>query len=72
MREQTLIPGFATRLFCKIDTREDANIHKAIAYKYLSHNICTVVEELSHGYFCLGNFSSSTHFDLVIRLAQKA
>ena len=32
-------------LFCRIDTREDANIHKAIACKYLSNNICTVVEE---------------------------
>ena len=45
---------------------------KAIAYMYLSNNICTVVEEWTHGYFFLGYFSSSTHFDLVIRLAQKA
>ena len=52
--------------------RADANIHKAFAYKYLSNNFCTVVEEWTHGYFCLRYFSSSTHFDLVIRLAQKA
>ena len=35
------------------------------------NNICKVVEEWTHGYFCLGYFSSSTHFDLVMRLAQK-
>ena len=46
MREQTLVPGFTSRFcFVKTDTREDANIHKAIACKYLSNNICTVVEE---------------------------
>ena len=40
MREQTLIPGIATRLFFVklIDTQVDANIHKAIACKYLSNN----------------------------------
>ena len=58
-------------LFCKIDIREDANIHKAIACKYLSNNVCTVVEEWQHGFFCLGCFFSSTHFDLVTRMAQK-
>ena len=57
--------------FCRIDIREDANIHKAIACKYFSYNICTVVEEWRHGYFCLGYFSSSTHFDLVKRMARK-
>ena len=67
MREQTLIPF----LFCRIDIREDAHIHKAISCKYLSNNICTVVEELHHGYFCLGYFFSSTHFDLVSLMAQK-
>ena len=61
MREQTLIPGFASRFcFVKIDTREDANIHKTFACKYLSNNICTGVEEWTHGYFRLGYFSSST------------
>ena len=48
-----------------MDTREDAHIHKTIACKYLSNNICTVVKEWHHGYLCLGNFSSSTHYDLV-------
>ena len=72
LREQTLIPGFASRFcFVRIDTREDANIHKAIACKYLLNNICTVVEEWHHGYFCLGYFSSPTHFDLVTRMARK-
>ena len=52
MREQTLIPGFTAR-FCKIDTREDANIHKAISCKYPSNNICTVVGEWHHGYLLL-------------------
>ena len=41
------------------------------AYRYLSNTICTVVEEWTHGYFCLAYFSSSTHFDLVTRVAQK-
>ena len=41
------------------------NVHKSIAYKYLSNNVCTIVEEWIHGYFCLGYFSSSTHSDLV-------
>ena len=72
MREQTLIPGFATRLFfCKIDTQVDANIHKAIACKYLSNNICTVVEEWHQSDFCLGYFFSSTRFDLVTSRARK-
>ena len=72
LREQTLIPGFASRFcFVKIDTREDANIHKAIACKCLLNNICTVVEEWHHGCFCLGYFSSPTHFDLVTRVARK-
>ena len=58
--------------FCRIGTRADANIHKTFAYKYHSKHICAIVEEWAHGHFCLGYFSSSTHFDLVIRLAQKA
>ena len=58
--------------FQRSDTRADANIHKTFAYKYLSNNICTVVEEWTHGFFCLGYFFFSAHFDLVIRLAQKA
>ena len=58
-------------LFCKIDTREDANIHKAIACQCLSKNICTFVGEWTHDYFCLGYFSSSTHFYLVKRMARK-
>ena len=37
-----------------------------------TYSICTVVEEWTHGYFCFGYFFSLTHFDLVIRLAQKA
>ena len=51
--------------FYRIDIREDANTHKVISYKYLPNSICTVVEEWHHGYFCLGYFFSSTHFDLV-------
>ena len=52
-------------LFCRIDAREDANTHKAIACKHLSNNICTVVVEWHQGYF------SSTHFELVTLMAQK-
>ena len=49
-------------LFFKIGTRSDANIHKAVPYRYLSNNIYTVVEEWTLGYF-----SFSTHFYLVKR-----
>ena len=48
------------------------NIHKTFACRHLLNNTCTVVEEWTHGYFCLGYFSSSTQFDLVLRLPQKA
>ena len=71
MRKQTTVSSFTTRFILKKGTRADANIHKAFACKYISKHICTVVEEWTHGYLCLGYFSSSTHFDLVIRLAQK-
>ena len=57
--------------FKRLGTRADANIHKTFARRSSSNNICTVVEQWNHGYFCLGRFSSSTHFDLVVRLAQK-
>ena len=57
--------------FYRIGTRAHANVHKTFACRYLSNSICTVVEEWTHGYFCLAYFSSSTHFDLVMRLAQK-
>ena len=67
-----LITALQPVLLCRIDTRLDANIRKAIACKYFSNNICTVVEEWNHDYFCLGYLSSPTHFDLVIRLARKA
>ena len=36
-----------------------------------SNDICAVVEEWTQGYFCLGYFSSSTHFNLVKGLARK-
>ena len=55
----------------RIGTRADANIHKTFVCKYLSNIICTVVEEWTHGYFCLGYFSSSTHFYLMKKLARK-
>ena len=73
MRKQTLVSSLKNPIhYDRIGTRADAIIHKAFACRYLSNNICTVVEEWTHGYFCLGYFSSSTHFDLVVRLAQKA
>ena len=54
-----------TQPFKNFGTRVDASIHKAFACKYPSNNIYTVVEEWIHGYFCLGCFSSLTHFYLV-------
>ena len=67
---------FSKRLSClfpdtRLTKRRLSEQCNAISWKYLSSSICTVVEESTHGYFCLGCFSSSTHFDLVIRLAQK-
>ena len=62
MRKQTLVSSLNNPFhFYRIGTRSDANIHKAFACRYLSNNICTVVEEWTHGHFCLGYFSSSTH-----------
>ena len=73
--EKPMLPSLARRnppfLFCEFDTREDANIHQAIACKYPSNNVCTVVEEWIHGYFRLGCFSSLIHFDHVSLMAQK-
>ena len=51
----------------RIDIRAAANIHKTRSRACtFSNNICTVVEEWTHGYFCQGYFSSSTHFNLVL------
>ena len=61
--KQTLIPASQPVSFERIGTRSGCNIHKMFACKYLSNDICTVVEEWTHGYFYLGYFSSSTHFD---------
>ena len=58
-------------LLCKIGTWANANLHKAFACKYPSDNIYTIFEEWTHGYCCLGYFSSSTHFYLVKGLAPK-
>ena len=55
-----------------IGTRADAKIHKTFACRHLSNNICTVVEEWTQGYFCLGYFSSSTHFGLVMRFGSES
>ena len=57
--------------FYGISTRTNASVHMTFAYKYLSNDICTIVEEWTHRYFCLGYFFSSTHFDLVTRVARK-
>ena len=51
--------------FYKIGTRADANIHKAIACRYLSNLICTVVGEWTHDYFCLGYFDTRRPVDTV-------
>ena len=73
MREQTLcLQPYNPFHFYKLALGPGANIHKTFAFKYPSNNICTVVEDNGpDGYFCLGYFSSSTHFDLVMHLAQK-
>ena len=72
METDTCLQPYNPFHFYGIGTRVDANIYKTFACRYLSNNICTVVEEWTHGYFCLGYFPSSTQFDLVMRLAQKA
>ena len=46
MREHTLIPSSGNRFsFVELTLGEDANIHKVVACKYLSNDICTGVEE---------------------------
>ena len=72
MRKLTLVSSLPTRfIFDKIGTRADANIHKEFACGCLWSGICAVVDEWTNGYFCLGCFSSPTHFYLVVRLARK-
>ena len=59
---------------CRLFVRLFVNLvvpHKAIACNCLSNSIYTVVEEWYQDHFCPWYFFSSTHFDLVIRLAQK-
>ena len=71
MREEILILDYTSR-FCFVEfIFGEINTHKTISCKYLSKNICTDVEEWHHGYFCLGYFVSSTHFDLVTLTTQK-
>ena len=72
MREQTLIPGFATRFCFVLLTLGWMPMFTKRSVQVPFKIICTFVGERHHGYFCLGYFFSSTHFDLVIRLAQKA
>ena len=73
MQKQTFVSRLTTDfIFDRIGTPADANGHKTFSCRYLSNNISTVVDEWTHGDFCLGCFSSSTHFGLVTRLAQKA
>ena len=55
-------------LFINLMMREQTLI---TSFRYPSNNISTVVEQWIHGYFCLGCFSSPTHFYLVKGLARK-
>ena len=72
MREQTLIPGFAARFcFVKLTLGRMQIFTRRSRARTFSNSICTDVEEWHHGYFCLGYFFSSTHFDLGTRMAQK-
>ena len=71
MREQTLVSCFATRFcFVKLTLGRMPIFTRRSRASTFSNNICTVVEEWHHGYFCLGYFFSSTHFDLVTLRAQ--
>ena len=56
--------------FYRVGTLADAFTHKAFACRYFSNNICTVVEEWTHGYLSLGYFFHDT-FRHVTRMAQK-
>ena len=67
----TCLQPYNPFLFYRIGTRADANLHNEFACRYPSNIICTVVEQWIHGYFCLGCFSSPTHFHLVKGLARK-
>ena len=71
-RKKTLASSLTTRfIFIEIDTREDANTHKPIACKYLSINICTVVEEWTM-VTCASDTSLPRHTSTLVSLmAQK-
>ena len=66
----TYLRLYSPFLFVECFTREDVNIHMTIACKFLSNNICTIVEDWYHDYFWLEYFSSSTHIGLVTRMTQ--
>ena len=72
MRKQTLVSSLTTRFILveltlgrmPIFTRRS----RASAFQIISARLS---KNGPNGYFCLGYFSSSAHFDVVIRLAQK-
>ena len=69
MREQTLIPGFTARFCFEKLTLGTMPIVTRRSRASTFHGM--VIEEWTHGHFCLGYFSSSTHFDLVTGMAQR-
>ena len=72
MRKQTLVSSLTTRFnFIEWTLGRMPIFTRRSRAGTFQKNTCTVVEEWHHGYSCLVYFSSSTHFDLVIRLAQK-
>ena len=75
MRKQTLVSSRTTRFhFLNKWHSGGCQYSQSVRVQKTSQILSArrFMEEWSHGYFCLGFFSSSTHFDLVIRLAQKA
>ena len=55
----------------RIDIREDANSHKVIYCKYLSRSFCAAVGWTSQTGLCFWSSFFSTHFYLLVSVAQK-
>ena len=72
MRKQTLVSSLTTRcMLIELALGRMPIFTKCSRASTLQITSARFVEEWTHGYFCLRYFSSSTHFDLVMRLAQK-
>ena len=71
MQKQIFVHQITTFFFFKERALGRTPLFTRLSRATTFHNVCTVAEEWTYGYLCFGDFSSSSHFHLVIRLAKK-